>query len=555
MHINQKTAVQPSIQAPQGFDKNKLNADFMQFLKDTDMLNREFTPKERKDVPAKKEATVEDKKVAPKENNVVRKAEKTAPKKAEKSTADVKSKDVKAPVVSEEVTVSEVQVVTADIVAQEIVAESEVAVKLNPEDIAVIPQVEFDAVPVNEIPKGEIFAQPVDKNAASVDNIIVADSAEAEMPELSAIPNVPEKGIRQLVNSEADIELPLEVKGDDFGKVLADAVNNSTIKTAVTTAVKVDAPQEEIILPEMNEQEKVISEMLGKNSSNIKISVDVKEAPRVSTPVSGEVNVALANAKTSETEVKADTESKSNVKVAQENNIKVNHSAVKAIEANAPKMEGFRAAISQQGEEATFINNQEVNVKAKSESNLPLEMAGNVEPAETINKETDMLFMDKLYSSAKAVRGEKVITPANYRVATKVVVDQIKVEIKKAPALDKIVVKLKPRELGNIEIKVEVADGKMQASIQADKKETLELLQKDVKALEKALQDAGMKTEGSNSFNFSLKGGDQQRADANQQHNAKGNNNHAKSGEKNDSAEADNAEEKGYVRAGISIKV
>ena len=47
-------------------------------------------------------------------------------------------------------------------------------------------------------------------------------------------------------------------------------------------------------------------------------------------------------------------------------------------------------------------------------------------------------------------------------------------------------------------------DGQLSAIILAEKPETLDLLQKDVRGLERALQQAGLDT-NSNSFNFGLK--------------------------------------------------
>jgi len=47
-------------------------------------------------------------------------------------------------------------------------------------------------------------------------------------------------------------------------------------------------------------------------------------------------------------------------------------------------------------------------------------------------------------------------------------------------------------------------DGQLSATVLADRPETLELLQRDIRGLERALQDGGLKTD-SQSFNFSLK--------------------------------------------------
>ncbi len=57
---------------------------------------------------------------------------------------------------------------------------------------------------------------------------------------------------------------------------------------------------------------------------------------------------------------------------------------------------------------------------------------------------------------------------------------------------------------GGVSNLVLAADGQLSAIIMAEKPETLDLLQRDIKGLAKALQQAGLDT-NSNSFNFGLK--------------------------------------------------
>jgi flagellar hook-length control protein FliK len=85
--------------------------------------------------------------------------------------------------------------------------------------------------------------------------------------------------------------------------------------------------------------------------------------------------------------------------------------------------------------------------------------------------------------------------------------EQIGVQIKKgvAEGVDKISIRLDPGNLGKVEIKLEIGhDGRLQAVIAADKPETLQLLQQDVKNLEQSLRDAGLKTD-QQSLNFTLR--------------------------------------------------
>ena len=57
-----------------------------------------------------------------------------------------------------------------------------------------------------------------------------------------------------------------------------------------------------------------------------------------------------------------------------------------------------------------------------------------------------------------------------------------------------------------MEVKLEIAkDGRAKAMIIAERSETLDILQRDVRVLERALQDAGLKTD-QNSLSFDLHG-------------------------------------------------
>lgn len=77
-------------------------------------------------------------------------------------------------------------------------------------------------------------------------------------------------------------------------------------------------------------------------------------------------------------------------------------------------------------------------------------------------------------------------------------------------------VKLEPIELGKIDIRLDFGtDGKVQASIVAERPQTLDMLQRDARGLEKALQAAGLQTD-SGSLSFNLRGQDRQQAQGDQ---------------------------------------
>lgn len=84
--------------------------------------------------------------------------------------------------------------------------------------------------------------------------------------------------------------------------------------------------------------------------------------------------------------------------------------------------------------------------------------------------------------------------------------EQVSLQISNAvkEGADRIKISLHPSELGRVDVKLEIGqDGRIIAAIAVDKQETLDLLQRDSRSLEKALQDAGFET-GSGSLNFSL---------------------------------------------------
>ena len=85
--------------------------------------------------------------------------------------------------------------------------------------------------------------------------------------------------------------------------------------------------------------------------------------------------------------------------------------------------------------------------------------------------------------------------------------DQITVRLHKAVSdgQDQISFHLRPVELGRIDVKLEfAADGRVKAQIAVDNPQTLELLQRDARGLERALSDAGVKTD-TGSLSFSLR--------------------------------------------------
>lgn len=146
--------------------------------------------------------------------------------------------------------------------------------------------------------------------------------------------------------------------------------------------------------------------------------------------------------------------------------------------AGAAGVTGFAAQLDQQAPEAP----EPVTVGA---------LAGTTAPSAT--------------ATAASARRAPEGSPQLPRLAA---MEQIAINIQKAVAQgkDTVTIQLRPEDLGRIDVKLEVGkDGQVQAHVRAEKPETLELLQRDARGLERALQDAGLRTD-SGSLSFGLRG-------------------------------------------------
>lgn len=86
--------------------------------------------------------------------------------------------------------------------------------------------------------------------------------------------------------------------------------------------------------------------------------------------------------------------------------------------------------------------------------------------------------------------------------------DQIALHIRRAAAegLDRIHIQLKPAELGRVDVRLEIGrDHRVAALVIVDRQETLDLLLRDARGLERALEQAGLNP-GSGNLEFSLGG-------------------------------------------------
>jgi flagellar hook-length control protein FliK len=104
--------------------------------------------------------------------------------------------------------------------------------------------------------------------------------------------------------------------------------------------------------------------------------------------------------------------------------------------------------------------------------------------------------------AVRAVRGKDEVNETLSTIDTYKVVSVSK----KDNVID---LRLEPAQLGKVQIKLDFSDGKTNIMVIADRQDTLNLLQRDTRALEKILTDNGMNVDSS-SLSFDLRGQQQQ---------------------------------------------
>jgi len=114
-------------------------------------------------------------------------------------------------------------------------------------------------------------------------------------------------------------------------------------------------------------------------------------------------------------------------------------------------------------------------------------------------------------TSVDALAGQQRIAStatATAKTISRIATEHVAVNIAGAVrgGLRQITIQMRPVELGEIDISIKISnDGHVRAMVLAERPETLEMLQRDARGLERALQDAGLKTE-SGGLSFGLRG-------------------------------------------------
>ncbi len=145
---------------------------------------------------------------------------------------------------------------------------------------------------------------------------------------------------------------------------------------------------------------------------------------------------------------------------------------------------------------------------------LPLDGGAPVDP---MTGSQTSLSASSISGGIQALQaGTPISSPAQsaaaFAQAPNFVARQVGLQISRAVSdgQNEFTIRLNPPELGRVDVRLEFqADGGVKAALTAEKPETLNLLQRDAAALERALNDAGVKT-NAGSLNFSLQQGETQ---------------------------------------------
>lgn len=280
---------------------------------------------------------------------------------------------------------------------------------------------------------------------------------------------------------------------------------NSNNKTKITNA-GADIEYKDGVSDEMQNQNAKLADML--DGKNLKVEVNVKEEKNSYLKGSGLIRdrLALDNAVAA-----ADASLSDGAETANPLLVSANNNTLKTPANNAAMMSPIvnAATVVAADNDAAVLPSSQSVVEGASVNSTSTNVAASLSGSELTN-------------AAKAEANAKAADTSFrdvYKGMSKEAVEQVKVNITKSAVkgVDTINVRLKPEDLGQIEIKMQIKDGKLQAHIISSRPETMEALQKEAQTLEKAFNDAGFQTD-EGSLNFSFRDGSQ--ANQNQERNS-----------------------------------
>ena len=303
-------------------------------------------------------------------------------------------------------------------------------------------------------------------------------SGKGQVELVEGMETVPEETFVAAVK-EAQVQ-PEEKKKSDIQ--FAANQNNKNVKPAETAA--------EVIAP-VAEQEEQISKLVGEDKK-LDIKVDVKEE-----------NFAYDKARVN---VKGEEKAE---------NIKFDTASIKTTAASATEVKAQPTTINNnlvQPLVAAEVQPQNAALNTANTSSLSAGIKG-VSEGLTQSNTANLANLAGTETAAHNLKAEGSVQGDNkttfrdvYKGMSREVAEQVKVNITKSAVkgVDSIEIKLKPEELGHIEVKMQISkDGKLQAHIISSRAETMDMLQKELPTLEKAFADAGFSLDnGSLSFSF-----------------------------------------------------
>lgn len=357
---------------------------------------------------------------------------------------------------------------------------------------------ESDIVPtLEELPKGMLSMdmQIVDKDGnvlelsdLSLEKLSAQDSFKIINPQTMQEAEVNGAQLAQIVSALSS-EAPIEVA--EMSPILENAVEQASVSTKKILSSQTGGMEniavEEVNISENGEKKTSLEALLADKS--VKVDVTVKEEK-----ISHLENKDLVKDVLSLQEV---VENAENVPEEQATS---HHSLSQTKTANGNVNLALNTAASQNMATVADESNKTIQNIAVTEVKQASSAAGT---SQAIVSGSEFLASVKAENAGKSNQ-----TSLNdvYKGMSKEAVEQVKVNITKSAVkgVDTIDVRLKPEELGHIEIKMQIKNGKLQAHIISSRQETMEALQRDAQVLEKAFNDAGFQTDG-NSLSFSYR--------------------------------------------------
>ncbi len=251
-----------------------------------------------------------------------------------------------------------------------------------------------------------------------------------------------------------------------------------------------------------DEQASRLSRMVGNgNKIDVSVSVSDEKDTLVSKPSAGLVRNTVLAADSTTPSLRSQQSQGAN-----------NANATAQAQQAAAQAGGAAAQVQQAAQQATGTQAQAVNaaaVDAKAGVHGTMQSGANPTP---LSGTGDTPVAAAPNSSSAAQQAQQNTSPqaANaprFTLPNHAVADQVSVQINKAlnAGNDRISIQLKPAELGRIDVQMEIGqDGRLIAVVTADNKNTLDLLQKDSKELQQALQQAGLQADDE-SLSFNLR--------------------------------------------------